>query len=159
MGSLDAAMAGEALTRKAYVMSGRSYIEKDTDAGKCKWRFSFYFLPQHTCDFIFVLNSMVFSTAKRHEIYDEFEQYKKWKNENDRFDMNEIVLELINKLKQTVHEEHGDSGGWLQLFNAAYLDEIQDFSYAAIFLICNIAGCSSLRWIFAGDTAQMISPG
>ena len=72
------------------------------------------------------------------------------------------VLELIDKLKHN-HHQHGDNGersvGWVQLFNAAYLDEIQDFSYASIYLICNIAGCSSLRWIFAGDTAQMISPG
>ena len=45
------------------------------------------------------------------------------------------------------------------MFNAVYLDEIQDFSYASIYLICNIAGTQSLRWVFAGDTAQMISPG
>ena len=42
---------------------------------------------------------------------------------------------------------------------SVYLDEIQDFSYASIYLICNFAGHSNLHWIFAGDTAQMISPG
>ena len=40
-----------------------------------------------------------------------------------------------------------------------YLDEVQDFSYAMIFLICSIGGKEELRWIFAGDTAQMISSG
>ena len=69
--------------------------------------------------------------------------------------MNDIVLDLITKFKQT----DGERGAWVQLFNAAYLDEIQDFSYASIFLICNIAGYSSLHWVFVGDTAQMISPG
>lgn len=42
---------------------------------------------------------------------------------------------------------------------AVYLDEIQDFSYAAIFLICNIAGKDSLRWVVCGDRNQMISMG
>ena len=40
-----------------------------------------------------------------------------------------------------------------------YLDEVQDFSYAAIYLICSIGGKSSLHWVCAGDTAQMVSPG
>ena len=44
-------------------------------------------------------------------------------------------------------------------YSTAYLDEIQDLSYAAIFLICKIAGKDSLRWVCAGDTAQMVSPG
>jgi superfamily I DNA/RNA helicase len=41
----------------------------------------------------------------------------------------------------------------------AYLDEVQDLSYAAIYLICGLAGKDSLRWVCAGDPAQMISPG
>ena len=43
--------------------------------------------------------------------------------------------------------------------NSAYLDEIQDLSYAAIYLICTLAGKERLRWVCAGDPAQMISPG
>lgn len=42
---------------------------------------------------------------------------------------------------------------------SAYLDEVQDLSYAAIFLICSIAGKKNFHWVFAGDPAQMISPG
>jgi tetratricopeptide (TPR) repeat protein len=40
-----------------------------------------------------------------------------------------------------------------------YIDEVQDFTYASIFLICKIGGRESLSWTCAGDTAQMISPG
>jgi superfamily I DNA/RNA helicase len=47
----------------------------------------------------------------------------------------------------------------LSYFDVAYLDEVQDFSYATIFLICNIAGKDAAYWVCAGDTAQMISPG
>ena len=45
------------------------------------------------------------------------------------------------------------------LFFTVYLDEVQDFTYASIFLICKIGGRESLSWTCAGDTAQMISPG
>lgn len=40
-----------------------------------------------------------------------------------------------------------------------YLDEVQDFSYSAIFLLLSIGGTSAQHWVCAGDTAQMISPG
>jgi len=46
-----------------------------------------------------------------------------------------------------------------ELFLSAYLDEIQDFTYASIYLICSLAGKSASQWVAAGDTAQMISPG
>jgi tetratricopeptide (TPR) repeat protein len=40
-----------------------------------------------------------------------------------------------------------------------YLDEVQDFSYAKLYLICSVAGRLKRQWIAAGDTAQMISSG
>lgn len=40
-----------------------------------------------------------------------------------------------------------------------YLDEVQDFSYAGAYLLFHMGGKSRLRWICAGDPAQMISPG
>ena len=46
-----------------------------------------------------------------------------------------------------------------ELFLSAYLDEIQDFTYASIYLICSLAGKTTAHWVAAGDTAQMISPG
>ena len=64
----------------------------------------------------------------------------------NRFDINDIILKLIAK-------------DLPQLFDACYLDEVQDFSYAAIYFISSIAGKDTLNWVCAGDTAQMISPG
>lgn len=130
MGSLDAAKAGRALTRAEYISTKRSYIETDTDAAK----------------------------QKRHDIYDVYEGYKRWKLSCDKFDTNDIVLELINKFKDS-YKNHGNgskqTGGWIELFSSCYLDEIQDFSYASIYLILSIAGYSKYHWIFAGDTAQV----
>ena len=40
-----------------------------------------------------------------------------------------------------------------------YLDEVQDFSYAGAYLLFHLGGKSRVRWICAGDPAQMISPG
>jgi len=136
LGSLDSAKSGKALTREEYIQSVRSYIQKDTVTGG----------------------------RKRHDIYSVYEGYKNWKQEHNRFDLNDIVLKLINALKDIRLQNNDDRDnthkrGWIQLFNAMYLDEVQDFSYASIYLICNIAGCQTLHWVFAGDTAQMISPG
>ena len=85
----------------------------------------------------------------RRVIYDQYEFYDQWKRDCDRFDINDVVLELLKKVGCKKH----------QIFSGVYLDEIQDFSYAMIYLICSIGGTSKLRWVFAGDTAQMISPG
>jgi ATP-dependent exoDNAse (exonuclease V) beta subunit (contains helicase and exonuclease domains) len=37
--------------------------------------------------------------------------------------------------------------------------QVQDFSYSMMYLICSVGGKLSQNWIFAGDTAQMVSPG
>lgn len=37
----------------------------------------------------------------------------------------------------------------------AYLDEVQDLSHAAIFLICRLAGKDSHYWVCGGDPAQV----
>lgn len=133
MGSLDSAKLGRPLSREEYVNTKRSYIKTNSSAGK----------------------------QKRHDIYDEYEKYSRWKMAPSpyKFDLNDIVLRLINKFRGT-HSKTGDEGrqmgGWIELYSSCYLDEIQDFSYAAIYLILNIAGCSDQRWVFAGDTAQMV---
>lgn len=90
------------------------------------------------------------SSEKRRIIYNQFESYQRWKERNGRCDINDLVLKILQKLDERESN---------QLFSAVYLDEVQDFSYAMIYLICSIGGKSSLSWVFAGDTAQMISPG
>ena len=54
---------------------------------------------------------------------------------------------------------HGSVYYTFLIFTTIITQEIQDFTYASIYLICSIAGRPELRWICAGDTAQMISPG
>eukprot|EP00978_Attheya_sp_CCMP212_P018746 scaffold51799_cov56-Attheya_sp.AAC.2 len=91
------------------------------------------------------------STSTRRRIYDQYMIYDQWKRDCDRFDIHDMVLEILKKLIEIDTRK--------QIFSAVYLDEIQDFSYATIYLICSIGGTSKLNWVFAGDTAQMISPG
>eukprot|EP00977_Amphora_coffeiformis_P003494 scaffold655_cov162-Amphora_coffeaeformis.AAC.15 len=83
----------------------------------------------------------------RDKIYDEYEQYRAWKGETIRYDVGDIVLRL---LQEDWKEEY---------FGSLYLDEVQDFSYAGTFLLFQLAGKSRIRWVCAGDPAQMISPG
>ena len=87
-------------------------------------------------------------TAMRKAVFDEFEYYCSWKQENNQIDIQDQILNLLHYIPDEA-----------ALFDAAYLDEVQDFSYAAIFLICKVAGRSNSSWIMAGDTAQMISVG
>ena len=63
---------------------------------------------------------------QRISIYDEYERYKYWKHNHNTFDFHDVVLKLIDENKED------DSK---QLFDAVYLDEVQDFSYDAIYLI------------------------
>jgi superfamily I DNA/RNA helicase len=90
--------------------------------------------------------------TKRHMVYGQYEKYHKWKTVNARLDRDDVILELIRNISQLLSKKQS-------LFDAVYLDEIQDFTYASIFLIFSIAGKSKLHWVCAGDTAQMISPG
>lgn len=89
------------------------------------------------------------AVEERNAVYDEYERYHSWKLENQSYDTNDIVLRLIDATAAQTTD----------MFQSAYLDEVQDFSYASLFLICNIAGKTEARWTAAGDTAQLISPG
>ena len=96
MGSLLAAKSGRCLTKNEY-LGCRSYIKNDTDAGM----------------------------KKRRDIFEEYEKYHLWKRKGKKYDRNDIVLELIKKFKGA-HQHHGNNQkGWVQFFNALYLDEVQ----------------------------------
>jgi len=76
-------------------------------------------------------------------VYNEYEKYRLWKLENgNAYDTNDIVLRLIREACGKEAKE---------IFQSAYLDEVQDFSYASIYLICSIAGKSEARWTAAGE--------
>lgn len=68
------------------------------------------------------------------------------KRDNNQCDIHDIVLKILFELKHAKNESRET-----QIFSAVYLDEIQDFSYAMIYLVCSIGGTN--------NTAQMISPG
>ncbi|KAL7557642.1 hypothetical protein ACA910_001246 [Epithemia clementina (nom. ined.)] len=83
---------------------------------------------------------------QRSLVYDEYEKYVEWKKIEQKYDVGDLVIRLLQE-------------DWPQYFASAYLDEVQDLSYAAIFLVCSLAGKDKLQWVCAGDPAQMISPG
>eukprot|EP00586_Coscinodiscus_wailesii_P010917 CAMPEP_0172513854 /NCGR_PEP_ID=MMETSP1066-20121228/255989_1 /TAXON_ID=671091 /ORGANISM="Coscinodiscus wailesii, Strain CCMP2513" /LENGTH=268 /DNA_ID=CAMNT_0013294293 /DNA_START=71 /DNA_END=874 /DNA_ORIENTATION=- len=88
----------------------------------------------------------------REEVYNEFRRYQDWKADLRQYDISDLILELIRK-RRNITQTGQD------LFQSVYLDECQDFSYAAIYLICSLAGKTNMQWVAAGDTAQMITPG
>lgn len=81
----------------------------------------------------------------RNAVYNEFEKYQTWKNLEGKSDINDVVLRILKDSNLS------------QIFDSAYVDEVQDFSYASLLLMCSIGGRLGLKWIFAGDTAQMVS--
>ena len=67
VGSLEAALKRKSLTREEYLSNKRSNVMVETKEGM----------------------------QKRHLIYDEWEQYQKWKKEKNSYDENDVILELI----------------------------------------------------------------
>jgi superfamily I DNA/RNA helicase len=149
MGSLEAADLYRPMSRESYLSTKRSNVENKTQSG----------------------------LGTRSEIYDIYEKYHDWKKRNDRYDINDAVLRLLEWQHQNQNEIFSsgtlsqiitfemlvDAGG-PQPFQclsttSGYLDEVQDLSYASIVLICKLAGRRNLKWVCAGDPAQMISPG
>lgn len=145
VGSLLAAQAGRALTRAEYLCDKRSNVDQKTERG-CQLR---------------------------ERIYDEYERFAKWKKEQGGLlDTNDVVLQLLKADMGQIFQS-GKFSPFLEylcnccasmpfsshIFFTVYLDEVQDFTYASIFLICKTGGRESLSWTCAGDTAQMISPG
>ena len=92
-----------------------------------------------------VTNKTERGRSTRNVVYNEFEKYQTWKNLEGKSDINDVVLRILEDSNLT------------QIFDSAYVDEVQDFSYASLLLMCTIGGGQALKWIFAGDTAQMVS--
>jgi tetratricopeptide (TPR) repeat protein len=141
MGSLAAANQHAALNRDQYLQDKRSNVSTKSLDGK----------------------------ERRELIYDEYEHYRAWKKDTGKFDINDVVLRLLQEDMSQVFSSGMSSFRVISfvsslllltiIFLLAYLDEVQDLSHAAVYLICTIAGKDSLHWVCAGDPAQMISPG
>ncbi|CAD8100117.1 unnamed protein product [Paramecium sonneborni] len=86
--------------------------------------------------------------AQIQEIYQCFENYEKWKEEQKLFDQLDIINSLLKNIEQN------------QLIkfpiHYSYVDEVQDLPQAMIELFCKI---TEQGVIFCGDTAQSILKG
>jgi hypothetical protein len=69
VGSLRSALERTPLTKEMYLEERRSNVPNDTDEGR----------------------------ETRNRIYDEFKSYEDWKNQNNRYDIGDIVLRLIRE--------------------------------------------------------------
>ena len=59
-------------------------------------------------------NDTEWGRGQREKVYDEFLKYQKWKRESRRYDLGDVVLELIQLLDRLQGE----------IFASAYLDEV-----------------------------------
>jgi hypothetical protein len=85
-GSLTAAQKQRPLNEDEYLEEIRSNISNNSDDGM----------------------------GKRKKVYSEFVQYRRWKKENNKYDLGDIVLELIQLGERLKCE----------VFVSAYLDEV-----------------------------------
>jgi len=81
-------------------------------------------------------------------IYDIFEDYVKWKEEQGGYDF----LDVINHILREVHYD----GYYEAPIHFLMIDEVQDLSHAAISLLMKV---TEQGVFFAGDTAQTIAKG
>lgn len=87
-GSIDAALQCAPLSREQYLTTIRSNIDNKTERG-CK---------------------------ERHLVYDDYERYAAWKNENGKFDVSDAVLRLLKEPWKVVFSAgKTDAGRWLLL--------------------------------------------
>jgi len=132
VGSLRAAQAGRALTRAEYLSDKRSNVDNKTDQG-CQLR---------------------------ERVYDEYQLFAKWKRgQGGLLDINDVVLRLLEIGMDQLFQS-GKSSSFSKYmcyrcvfclshrtvhFATVYLDEVQDFTYASIFLICFVSTRSLAR--------------
>jgi len=138
LGSVAAARQSRALSRDQYLQDKRSNIPNNNKEGR-------------QC---------------RELVFDEYERYSEWKRTNRKFDIHDVVLCLLKEKQEQLFA----SGKVFLILSRiivpclhttnstpclAYLDEVQDLSHAAIFLICSIAGRDHQYWVCGGDPAQV----
>lgn len=88
VGSLEAALQEKSLTREQYMLSKRSNISVRHNDG----------------------------VAKRRLVYDQFELYNQWKLKQKQFDLNDIVMKLLQEGGLRQHFESGKFHPGLQAF-------------------------------------------
>ena len=127
LGSVIAAEQAKALNREQYLTDKRSNIPSRTEEHR----------------------------KRRDLVFDEYVKYNEWKSSGEKYDIHDVVLRLLAENTQQLFasgkyylNDPGLSNARVpfggcrltRLVFAAYLDEVQDLSHAAIFLICRLAG-------------------
>ena len=62
----------------------------------------------------------------RQRVYDEFLKYADYKRRVGGYDDHDLVLRLINSIRKD---------GAHEIFQSLYIDEVQDFSFALVYLL------------------------
>jgi superfamily I DNA/RNA helicase len=89
------------------------------------------------------------SIDNREQVWKLFLNYERIRKTNHLYDSNDLVANLFRRL-----EDHGLSGVWV---HRLYVDEVQDFTMAEIYLLMRLTDPNFS--FLAGDTAQTIARG
>lgn len=67
---------------------------------------------------------------KRRLVFEEYGRYSAYKAQHGVIDEHDLVLQMIEKIRKRI----GDAEEY-ELFQALYLDEVQDFTFAFLYLV------------------------
>lgn len=88
----------------------------------------------------------IFSIEEKKEIYRFASNYQKWLDEIDKYDENNLSIEVIEKFKRNIEK-----------YDYIVVDEIQDFTEVQIYMIQEILKDKN-NIIWAGDVHQTVNP-
>ena len=95
--------------------------------------------------------------SKRNEIYDLFEKYQQYcqNNRHDKgmFDECDLIYHLYRRVKRI---QHPSELPWV--VHNFYIDEVQDFTEAELYLLLTLSSCPNGNFL-CGDSAQSIMRG
>ena len=100
--------------------------------------------------------------SQRREVYDLFESYERIKRSGNYFDEMDLVYNLAGRVEQFLNQAslniHPDIRGRLLPIDSLFVDEVQDFTQAELYLLTKLNRDPNNLFL-AGDTAQSIAVG
>ena len=99
------------------------------------------------------------SEAQRREVYSLYLNYEKLKKEGSYYDECDLVLNVASRISGVdINKLAATGGSNLLLIDSLFVDEVQDFTQAELFILANL--CRDPNNLFlACDTAQSIAVG
>ncbi|CAJ1365735.1 unnamed protein product [Effrenium voratum] len=91
------------------------------------------------------------SEISRERVYRAFEIYKKFKQDNHRYDCTDVARHILTRAEKYGLKE-------TRSFAGVFIDEVQDLLPVELLLL-NLVSSRPEGFVFAGDTAQTISKG